>query len=219
MTIEAPSLGALRRLVRGELNRNEAIRVREWLIEVSDPDMPKLIGWLVEEARQERLDAERSKPVRELGRRFLSLVEDGAASLNSVSQLPRANALLMLGSSQENHGGFGVVIDDAELSKLTLRYTAQHESRSTRLYATTDLGDFHEHPKSGDVVRQLEWLWKLEPDEGRVTFWAIECAEPSSVAVSDTSSLKSLLAAVKNDVSFHVDAFRVNLDLEAEKEL
>ncbi len=173
MTIELPpDVDVLRRLVRGKLVRDERIQVDRWLGRCTDERVINVLDNLILEWEEEKADARLPVGSNEglIARFFRDLVESSKAVVDYLSGEPGFMPA-HLGPSTAPIEGLHIANADADATFKVTVNVAQDVLRAIVL-ATTDNGVLY---LLGDVSgsKAHEYFYKLEEEDGRVTFWLV----------------------------------------------
>lgn len=173
-----PDIDTLRRLVRGELCRDETIQVDRWLIRCPDPRLPVLIENLVAEWEQEKADARLPQALAKVSRRFRGLWEAGRAFIDAqlASEAGPAPLLLSPRATDAMEGPLLFTTDDA--CTFAVSVVVGEDVARLVVLATNDRGDLHVlhdeilAPGSRRHVRTA-LDYRIDEGEGRVTLWVV----------------------------------------------
>lgn len=211
-----PDVDTLRRLVRGELKRDERIQVDMWLGRCVDPSMPVVLENLILEWEQERADASLPAGLAALSRHFARVVELGRAVIDFVLP-PVTEAAAALLSPPLRAQGEGLELNTTTDGRgIAIVANLRPDVARLVVVATNDRGDLHVlHDEviipGGSARVPLHADYSVDPDEGRVTFWMI--ASAASVTFPPVPSapeeLTEWLKSVEQDASTRVCAHRI----------
>ena len=213
MTVTVPpTVDTLRALVRGELGREDRIRVDRWLGRCTDPRMVHVIENLIVEHHEELADAKLPPGGQPLASAFRMLLESGRATLDRIDLTPGlAPSLLQPGLAPL----LSVELADPGRRVVSLRLR-RRPGRRTLAWATNDLGAAYVlfDSLAADSPDGETPHYELDPAEGRITFWAMEArkGELPGAAATSTVELASWLKQAASSSDAEVASIRIRSD-------
>jgi hypothetical protein len=210
-----PDVEVLRRLVRGELSRNDRIAVDCWLGRCTDERVINVLDNLILEWEEEKADARLPAPWAKVSAFFRGLSSRGLAAIDLV--LPQLELVpSFLGPQEKLQEGLSIR-RSSETDAVKVLVAARPDVRRVALLATTDRGDLYllkeagPHPGGEASVVVLEEPYRLSESEGRSTFWAVLSTEQELPRTfpADLASLGPWLDELQTEPGIRLYASRV----------
>ncbi len=173
-----PDVATLRKLVRGQLTREDRIEVDLWLGRCQDDRILNVLDYLGFEWNQEKQDHICSESIQTLSFFVTSLWEKGKAVFDQPITTFRAVATLC-GTPQciDYAEGLHLIRDDEDKRLFRIKVYLTSTPARAMVVATNDQEEFHILTDERNTVSDLPFEprkvddYRIEDSEGRVTFW------------------------------------------------
>jgi len=214
MTVDIPpDIHVLRRLIRGELNREDRIAVDCWLGRCADDRVINLLENLILEWEQVKADERLQSPLRQLSERLRQMWEWGSATIDRIlpASVPQ---VAVLGVPERSEGLY--LRQTSTDNVLEVEIVLSSDAHEALLISVNDLGEVHllcrVQTLCGTAAAAPQPVpYRLEERDGRVTFWLAVSPPGPSIPATPVSAdqLLSFLRALEDLPSVRVYASRV----------